>query len=659
MRDSIYRFTLDIHNLASQVQITAKKNDNARTIYITLMENGKPYIIDEGCRAVLMMRKPDDTILFNDCDIIDNGGAVAYEFTNQTTSADGLCHCEIRLYSSEEEVITSPKFTILVTDAVYDDGQVESTSEFTALTEAMSQISDLEAYVSRAEEAADNAEVYANDCADAVTLAEEQVTLAEGQVSLATDQANSSLASATSSYSYAELSKSYAVGTEGSVRPLDENDNAKYYKEQCEQIATSMQGGFIPMGTIAFANLPSNPTAGWMYNISNEFTSDSRFKDGGGKNYASGTNVYATADLMWDCLSGSIPIINGKSGNSITLNASDIIMEEYQKAQQGSPIETSDTVSSAIAKLEARETDLKLIKDEWVDAPALSNYTNYADSSNATENHWTMDVVGGSAIGGMVECSWSGDSWVGYTIDIKSDVLNNLKGKTIEFGACVYNPTYSTWCYYQLNINDGQHYIQKADLHTGSDLIRENTDGIALRYTVPSDITALRFDLVQGSHSSTPEGSIQIGYAYIVDVNEFDMPDEDNTYIQAVRKTSVQNYTYGSNQLVFSKEGSISMSDALGNVTELSNMEKLNKAIRLVGDYVVGGTIEAGSESFTYSSALIHEDTIIDVYYTENSKSVVAKAKPSYSQSEGSMTITFENALESDVSIAYIHIVNP
>lgn len=141
MRDSIYRFTLDVHDISSQVQIVAKKNDNARTIKTNLMEYGKPYVIEEGCRAVIMIKKPDDNILFNDCDI--SGSEIRYEFTEQTTSVDGLCECEIRLFDPEGETITSPRFTMLVNDTVYDAGQIESTSEFKVLTDAIASADNL------------------------------------------------------------------------------------------------------------------------------------------------------------------------------------------------------------------------------------------------------------------------------------------------------------------------------------------------------------------------------------------------------------------------------------------------------------------------------------------------------------------------------------
>lgn len=142
MRDSVYQIALDVHKSVSQMQITAKKNDTARTLYATLNEDGKPYNIEPGSSAVIMIRKPGGTVLMNDC-AIRSDGTIIYEFTAQTVSAEGLCECELRLYGQNNQILTSPRFTILVNETVYDDGQVESQDEFTTLTNAISACNNL------------------------------------------------------------------------------------------------------------------------------------------------------------------------------------------------------------------------------------------------------------------------------------------------------------------------------------------------------------------------------------------------------------------------------------------------------------------------------------------------------------------------------------
>lgn len=103
---------------------------------------------------------------------------------------------------------------------------------------------------------------------------------------------------------YSVLSKSYAVGGTGK-RENEDVDNAKYYYEQAKHISQG-GNGLIPLGTIAFENLPTEDIlTNGMYNISNDFTSDDRFVDGGGVLYGKGSNVYYTVNGLWDVLAAS------------------------------------------------------------------------------------------------------------------------------------------------------------------------------------------------------------------------------------------------------------------------------------------------------------------------------------------------------------------
>lgn len=109
-------------------------------------------------------------------------------------------------------------------------------------------------------------------------------------------------------------------GTEGY------HDNAKYYKEQAETaednaehwyqetlaISQTLANAIIARGTVAFADLPSvSSTAvkdGFMYNISDNFTTTSDFVEGAGINIPMGANVYkVTINNVpkWDILAGS------------------------------------------------------------------------------------------------------------------------------------------------------------------------------------------------------------------------------------------------------------------------------------------------------------------------------------------------------------------
>lgn len=137
MTNSYYKISLDIHDHGAHVSLKAKRGDTGRILYVSLMDGSKPYAITKECIAVFTAKKADGNILYNECSII--GNAICYEFTPQTTSAVGEAECEIKLYGAEKKLLTSARFTLIVEDTVYNEGdEIESEKEFSALTALVS-----------------------------------------------------------------------------------------------------------------------------------------------------------------------------------------------------------------------------------------------------------------------------------------------------------------------------------------------------------------------------------------------------------------------------------------------------------------------------------------------------------------------------------------
>ena len=141
MTNSYYKISLDIHNHGSNVSLKAKHGDTGRMLYITLMEGSRPYSITSECYAVFTAKKADGKILYNKCSIEDN--TIIYRFTTQTTSSVGKVECEIKLYGMNDKLITSAGFALIVEDTVYEDTDVESEKEVSALTDLVSRATTL------------------------------------------------------------------------------------------------------------------------------------------------------------------------------------------------------------------------------------------------------------------------------------------------------------------------------------------------------------------------------------------------------------------------------------------------------------------------------------------------------------------------------------
>ena len=136
--------------------------------------------------------------------------------------------------------------------------------------------------------------------------ASQSASTAIDKATIATQKATEIIGKAESAADSATKAQSYAVGGTGS-REGEDSDNAKYYYQQAKDVSEGLKGGLQPHGTVAFADLPAlaDVNAGWMYNISDEFTTTDDFKEGAGNVIPAGANIYKTSDEKWDVLAGT------------------------------------------------------------------------------------------------------------------------------------------------------------------------------------------------------------------------------------------------------------------------------------------------------------------------------------------------------------------
>lgn len=158
MNYSNHYFSLDIHEVVSQVSLSVKRGDTSRKLNIVLTENGYPYEIGADCAVVFSGKKADGTILYNECLVKNN--VIEYALTPQTTSAVGIVECEILVYGLNSQVLYNPCFSIVVYSPSFNSDDVESTDEFSALTQAMGTLGTL---IDQAEDIIGSAESDVNE----------------------------------------------------------------------------------------------------------------------------------------------------------------------------------------------------------------------------------------------------------------------------------------------------------------------------------------------------------------------------------------------------------------------------------------------------------------------------------------------------------------
>lgn len=147
----------------------------------------------------------------------------------------------------------------------------------------------------------------------------QSVSQAQKSAELATNKAQESANSA----SNAKESEIKAKASETNAKTSETSSaksksEAQKYAEQAKEISESLSGALRPLGTINFADLPTTAeaTSGDMYNIADQFTTTTDFKEGAGNIIPAGSNVYLTIDRYWDVLAGT-PVTGVKGAKEV------------------------------------------------------------------------------------------------------------------------------------------------------------------------------------------------------------------------------------------------------------------------------------------------------------------------------------------------------
>ena len=157
---------------------------------------------------------------------------------------------------------------------------------------------------------------------------------------------------------YAEDSEAWAVGKrDGSDVPSTDptyHTSSKYWADIASQYA---QGGLIYKGSITFANIPtSDMRSGDMYNMEDDFTTDSRFQEGSGVFVKAGSNIVWNGS-KWDVL--AIGAVTGVKGNAetdyrhgnVNITHANLGMDSVPTANSTNPVESGALKTALDGKL--------------------------------------------------------------------------------------------------------------------------------------------------------------------------------------------------------------------------------------------------------------------------------------------------------------------
>ena len=162
-------------------------------------------------------------------------------------------------------------------------------------TNANKYMSNSLTYSQNAQTYMNNAKTYMNNASASETNAKASETNAKTSETNAKVSETNSKTSETNALGYKETVESINNSIVGSINTLASNGNI---------------GSFIFMGAITFEELKllssDKKATGYVYCITNDFTTDNNFVNGSGLSYTAGINVYYTSDGYWNCLGGAV-----------------------------------------------------------------------------------------------------------------------------------------------------------------------------------------------------------------------------------------------------------------------------------------------------------------------------------------------------------------
>jgi hypothetical protein len=142
MNPIIHPYKIDLSNKYTSIpKYRLKQYDtNSRKFEFTLLNQSLVYDLT-GLTANAYFYKADGHKVYSPC-TIDNAtaGKLSLILTTQTLTYPGNVECELSLYDTTGGVIATISFTFEVLEVLRDDNAIESTDEFSALTEALALV---------------------------------------------------------------------------------------------------------------------------------------------------------------------------------------------------------------------------------------------------------------------------------------------------------------------------------------------------------------------------------------------------------------------------------------------------------------------------------------------------------------------------------------
>lgn len=379
-----------------KIAINFDYNPTTQQIILTLIDGTKQYI-DLSALITQYEFLNSDTVAF----YIDKDGKVSAivkegSIEEKHLEPNYLAKIKVEVAKAESSQQAAAKSEANA-KASENAAKASETAAKTSETNAKASETAAAKSATAAEASESNAKVSETSASESSATATEKASSASQsadtaaeKADIATQKAAEIIGKAESAEESATKAQSYAVGGTGS-REGEDSDNAKYYYQQAKDVSEGLKGGLQPHGTVAFADLPAlaDVSTGWMFNISDEFTTTDDFKEGAGNVIPAGANIYKTSDEKWDVLAGT-PVTGIKGVNEDSFRRGNVVLTAKDVGAVSTGGDTAEnttafTAASARENLKSGEKHSILfgkIAKWFADLKAVAFSGSYNDLSN-------------------------------------------------------------------------------------------------------------------------------------------------------------------------------------------------------------------------------------------------------------------------------------
>lgn len=297
-------FDLNLIPTSAPVVVHVDQYDHGTgRLIANLYEGDAPYAPNGA--AIIQGTKPDGHGFVYNATI--EGNVVTADLTEQMAAVAGDVRTQIVVTESTGRTGTFV-FILKVQKSALPDDTDMSESDYQLIEEAIEEVQEA---ITEAQDYSYDSEAWAKGTRNGTAVGPGDPTYGQNSKSFAQ-----------MAEIFKKNSEAWAVGTNNGV-PIPStgwpqyNNHAKYWAEKSQEYAI---GALHFKLSIPFADIPTTGMAvGDMYNITDSFTTDSRFEEGAGKPVPAGANIAWTPNDKWDLLSsavsgGGVLSFNGRTG---------------------------------------------------------------------------------------------------------------------------------------------------------------------------------------------------------------------------------------------------------------------------------------------------------------------------------------------------------